>query len=524
MGIDRWKSRAAGEDERMDAQQTWPPEDVVAGGGTVAWNGDGAGEMVEAGIERLRADAVRIARADAASFLPAANSRKPPVSEFDLKERCRAFVQRVGRSLRLQAAESAGRHEERVADGLARASLKVDRFERLTNDLTRLRVRRETRRREFAEELVGEHPKRARGIPTKVYLIAISFLGLVEFFANAPVFSRLLPRDPLTERQIRLLGETSEGWFAGAERVFAHILLRPDAALLATGVILFLLVMAHFFGHALRSLVIQQDRRARKETVASRSVLENLVPIVVTGIGMALALGVLFEARVSLGTVGEERYTQDLAQVEELRREAGWLRADGNLLAANELTNRAEDMEAVALELKEYSGSMARMSFQIFLLNLTLVLCAVALAYSHARDSRAEKFNEDAFEADRKELVDAAESTAAEISTLLTELMPEIRRFRTALAAGDGFDLRLLVPQLEAVVALYRAENGRARGLDPDEIEAFRTPISLHIEAADDTDSGDSDLASVESCEAARSSIQERFDSVRRRFAEEVRA
>lgn len=307
MGIDRWKSRAAGEDERMDAQQTWPPEDVVAGGGTVAWNGDGAGEMVEAGIERLRADAVRIARADAASLVPATNSRKPPVSEFDLKERCRAFAQRVGRSLRLQAAESAGRHEERVADGLARASLKVDRFERLTNDLTRLRVRREIRRREFAEELVGEHPKRARGIPTKVYLIAISFLGLVEFFANAPVFSRLLPRDPLTERQIRLLGETSEGWFAGAERVFAHILLRPDAALLATGVILFLLVMAHFFGHALRSLVIQQDHRARKETVASRSVLENLVPIVVTGLGMALALGVLFEARVMLGIVGEER-------------------------------------------------------------------------------------------------------------------------------------------------------------------------------------------------------------------------
>lgn len=523
MGIDRRKSRAAGEDERMDAQQTWPPEDVVAGGGTVAWNGDGAGEMVEAGIERLRADAVRIARADAASGVPATNGL-PPVSEFDLTERCRAFAQRVGRSLRLQAAESAGRHEERVADGLARASLKVDRFERLTNDLTRLRARREIRRREFAEELVGEHPKRARGIPTKVYLIAISFLGLVEFFANAPIFSRLLPRDSLTERQIRLLSETSEGWFAGAERVFAHILLRPDAALLATGVILFLLVMAHFFGHALRSLVIQQDHRARKETVASRSVLENLVPIVVTGIGMALALGVLFEARVMLGTVGEERYTQDLAQVEELRREAGWLRADGNLLAANELTNRAEDMEAVALELREYSGSMARMSYQIFLLNLTLVLCAVAVAYFHARDSRAEKFNEDAFEADRKELVDAAESTAAEISTLLTELMPEIRRFRTALAAGDGSDLRLLVPQLKAVVALYRAENGRARGLDPDRIEAFRTPISLHIEAVDDTDSGDFDLASVESFEAARSSIQERFDSVRRRFAEEVRA
>jgi hypothetical protein len=93
---------------------------------------------------------------------------------------------------------------------------------------------------------------------------------MVEFFANAPVFSALLPRDLLTERQIQLLTETSTGWLAGLERVLAHIVFRPDAALLAAGVITFLCVLAHFFGHSLRDVMMQGDRNSQAHTVHSR--------------------------------------------------------------------------------------------------------------------------------------------------------------------------------------------------------------------------------------------------------------
>lgn len=526
MATDRRASRSRGGNGSTDAPAAWPPKNLAEEAPEAPhWNGSGPVEveLVDAGIERLRADAVRIARADAASGVPAVDRHDPPESEFDLKERCHAFVQRVRDATRRQAVEEAGELEESVTARLAHASLKVDRFERLTNDLTRLRVRRDGRKREVTEELTSERSHRGRGISTKVYIVAIAFLGLVEFLANAPVFSSLLPRDPLTERQIRILSETSDGWFAGAERVLAHILLRPDAALLACGVILFLLVMAHFFGHALRSLVIQQDRRARKDTVAPRSVLENLVPIVITGVGLALALGVLFEARMMLGRVGEERYGQDMAQVQELRREAGWLRGDGDLLAANQLTYRAEDMESAALALREYASAMSRMSFQILLLNLTLVLCAIAVAYFHTRDSRVEKFNDDAFEDERKELVDGAEATAAEVGTALAELMRDLRRLRTKLAGGDAYDLGPLVPQLEAVVALYRAENGRARGLDPGEIAAFRSPVSLGFDLAETPD-GYTSERSIQGYENQRFAIQERFDTARNRFTKEVRS
>ncbi|TVP58913.1 MAG: hypothetical protein EA351_02565 [Gemmatimonadales bacterium] len=412
--------------------------------------------------------------------------------------------------------------EERVTDALPKATLKLDRYERVTNDLTRLRVRRTTRRREMTEELRGASKTRQRGIPTPIYLVAIFFLGLVEFFANAPVFSALLPRDPLTERQIRLMSETSEGWFAGIERVFAHIFLKPDAALLAGGVIVFLMVLAHFFGHSLRELVIHWDPRGRKDRVATRSPLESTVPIVITGIGLALTLGVLFEARVMLGAVGEERYEQDIAQVEELRREAGWLRADGDLVGANQLENRAADTEDVAEELREYATSMARMSFPILLLNLTLVLCAIAAAYFHKQDSRIEKFNEDVFEEDRTTLVGQAEEIADDINILLAGILRDIRRLRAAVSDSGGSEWRAVVPQLEAVVALYRSENGRSRGVDSRSIPSFQKPIRLAVDFEGENGSG-LQARSPEDLEKERQSVQARFDELRQRYNEEAR-
>ena len=91
---------------------------------------------------------------------------------------------------------------------------------------------------------------------------------------------------------------------------------------------------------------------------------------------IALVLGVLFEARVTLGEVAVDRFAQDSTKIEELRRNASWLRVDGNLVAANEQANRADDLEALAKEQREYAASMSGLSFPIFLLNTTLVLVA----------------------------------------------------------------------------------------------------------------------------------------------------
>lgn len=484
-------------------------------------------EATELLVERLREQAARMAREDAAAGVPKPDATGPSGSERDLAERCRAHFDRWRSHTRRRLHERASEAEERISDKLERASLSLDRFERVTNELVRLKARLSLKRREVASELSGEKAGRRRGIPTKIYAAAIGFLGLVEFFANAPVFSALLPRDPLTERQIRLVAETSEGWIAGAQRVFSHLILRPDATLLAMGVVTFLCVLAHFFGHSLREYVMQRDRSAQRHTVTGRSRMENVVPMVLGGLGLALVLGVLYEARVTLGEVGEQQYAQDMTVVEEFRRNAGWLRADGDLLAANEATNRADDMEGAANELREYAASMSRLSFPILLLNLTLVLCAISAAYFHRQDARREHFNESPFEDERRDFIGAAEDAAQEVAAYLSELTRHIRELKTLTTLGPEEDARGMVHQLETVITLYRAENGRARGIDPRGIPAFTEPVRLGI-SLDGADGAGlrapEPLRPPEDYERERQAIKARFEEVRKRFNEEAMA
>lgn len=504
------------------AAPAWSPEADVLGARRAAGDPLGESDAVESGIQRLREEAARLARSEAEAGTPLPDTGGVLPGEMEIRERCRAAWQRWRSSARRQRDDEAARIEEQVVGSLGKAGLAIDRFERLANDLTRLRVRLTSRRQEVVSELAREKTTRTRGIPTNVYLLAIGFLGVVEFFANAPVFTSLLPRDPLTERQIRLVSEGAMGWTSGVGRVLSHIVLRPDAALLAAGVVTFLCVLAHFFGHSLRELVMHSDRRVRRDTVSGRSPMENVVPLIITGIGLALVLGVLYESRVMLGNVGQERFEADIAQVEELRRQAGWARVDGNLLEANGLENRADDLEVAATDLEEYATSMARMSFPILLLNLTLVLCAIAAAYFHRRDARKEQFNEDPYEEDRKVLLEGGEKVASEVTETLAGLIRDLRRLR-GLAAGEGDpDWPSAKSRLDGVVVHYRTEAARARGVDPRTVEAFRTPYRLELPMDEMATAGG--LREPHEYERERSILASRFELVRKRFSEEATA
>lgn len=479
-------------------------------------------ETLEDDVVRLREEARRSARSDAEAGVPSPDGDPEaiPESERSLRERCRALFERWKNRELARFRGKLAEAEERVAERLTEAGLAIDRYERLASELRRLRVRMAIRRDEVKRELEGQADA-ARGLSTRVYVGALVFLGSVEFFANAPVFSSLLPRDPLTEHQIQLVKETSEGWLAGAERVLAQILLRPDAALLAAGVVTFLCVLAHFFGHSLRELIIKRDREVRREAVSSRTSMENVVPMLLTGLGLLLVLGVLYEARVTLGQVGERRFQQDMTQVEELRRQADWLRADGDLLEANQRTNRADDLEEAATDLREYAASMSRMSFPILLLNLTLVLCAISAAYFHKTDYRPETFSDRPFEEERHALIEQAEGAAEKVSRLLADAVRGIRELRNLASSRPLAEWRSVRYQLESVISVYRSENGRVRGVDPSTIPAFRNPTSLEVGLDGDEEAG-SNIRDPEAYEEERRRLAERFERVRERFTEEV--
>ena len=511
--------------EETDVESRKPAGGAAADGphGPSA-NGAGSAHDIEydpvrGGIERLREAAVQVARDDAAAGLPEASNSRGSESELELRQRCKAFFQRWQSQERRRLNQQVAEAEQEISSKLGKASLEIDRFERLTNDLCRLKAKVSIHRQEVAEELEQEN-QRVRGLPTRVYLIAIFFLGVVEFFANAPVFSALLPRDSLTERQIQLISETSVGWMAGVERVFAQFILRPDAALLAAGVITFLCVLAHFFGHSLRDLIIHKNQHQR--TTSGKTSMESVVPMILSGLGLALVIGVLYEARVTLGEVGEKRFQEDMVVVEELRRNAGWLRVDGDLLAANDQANRADDMESAATHLREYAASMSRLSFPILLLNMTLVLCAISAAYFHRRDRRQEVFNEVPFEDERERRIETAEESAGLISGLLADLVRHTRDLKSLLTEQPLKEWRGVVHQLEAVIALYRSENGRARDMDPNSIPAFKKRVKLGLQIDEESGNQHPETRDPEDYERERRELKERFESVRRRFTEEA--
>lgn len=479
-------------------------------------------------VERLRQAALQMAHRDADAGLPDPVAEGRSESEEELHERCAALFANWQSRERDRLNSLVSETEEKVTRLLGSVALDVDRFERITSELFRLKKRWDANRSIIQASLDDETEEERehggiRTFRTRWYALAIGFLGVVEFLANAPVFGALLPRDPLTEQQLRFVSETSEGWLAGALRVASQFILRPDAALLAAGVVTFLCVLAHFFGHSLRSLLIHTSANKSGERLGYRSPMEFITPMILSGVGLALVIGVLFEARVTLGQVAEQRFSQDSVKIEELRRAASWLRVDGNLVAANEQTNRADDLEALAKEQREYAASMSGLSFPILLLNTTLVLVAISAAYFHMRDRRRDRFNERPFETERRELVELGDAVQERLTDTIGLTVRYIRELKSLLSERPLKGAPALVHQLEATVVAYRAENGRVRGLDPREIRAFQEPVALKLELAD-TNRRDLLMRDPEEYESERQRLMERFEDTRANFTGEATA
>ncbi len=485
-------------------------------------------------IGRLRTAALEMARRDAEAGLPALDSEGRAESEQELRDRSMSLFRDWTARQRDRLNGFVSETEGRITEASGEVALNIDRFDRVTTELFRLKKRQEVNRSIVESTLdreaivqgddasIADEQERpeSRAFKTHWYALAIGFLGVVEFLANAPVFGALLPRDPLTEQQIRFVSETSEGWAAGFQRVMSQFVLRPDAALLAAGVVTFLCVLAHFFGHSLRRLLMHKSATQSGETVRNRSASEYIVPMVLSGVGLVLVLGVLFESRVTLGEVAIDRFAQDSSKIEELRRTASWLRVDGNLVAANEQANRADDLEALAKEQREYAASMSGLSFPILLLNTTLVLVAISSAYFHMRDPRRDRFNEFPWERQRRELVDLGDSVQKRIGEGQGRLVRLIGQLKSLLTDKPLKEAPAMVHQLEATIVAYRAENGRLRGLDPREIPAFAEPVRLELEV--DEEAPHLQMRDSAGYEEDRRELVQRYEEIRSRFTREA--
>ena len=101
--------------------------------------------------------------------------------------------------------------------------------------------------------------------------------------------------------------------------------------------------------------------------------------------------------------------------------------------------------------------------------------------------------------------------------------MRTIRELGSLLSEKPLREAPALASQLEATIVAYRAENGRLRGVDPREIQAFSDPVELQL-VVEEREMRDLLMRDPEDYEAERRRLQENFEKTRARFTEEATA
>ena len=101
----------------------------------------------------------------------------------------------------------------------------------------------------------------------------------------------------------------------------------------------------------------------------------------------------------------------------------------------------------------------------------------LSAAYFHMRDRRRDRFNDTPFERQRRGLVDLGDATQQRVADAMGEAVRTIRELGSLLSEKPLREAPALASQLEATIVAYRAENGRLRGVDPREIQAFSDPV-----------------------------------------------
>lgn len=356
------------------------------------------------------------------------------------------------------------------------------------------------------------------------YWTLIALLVLVDWVANVPVFSELLPHDPGADAVWRQAVADSEqfGVLGGVYRIVARTLHQIDASVLALGVIVFLVFLAHVFGESMRRRTSLHEAEAPSAATTIRGHRRQFALAAMASlIGILTVIAFLWLAREQLERSTAERVAQIEAEVTELQATLTDARASADLdligMAERQL-DAALRVRDQRLERADYANVIARMNEPILLLNIVLAIAAALAAYLATHDSvRGRPDN----------------PLAVELRRELRELRFESERRRRALARLDtcvrhefaaasyllhsrplqGWEAR--VDRLRAVIPRFRAENARARGIDTANIAAFRRPGAFHLAPREE------DGRLTPPAELVRQ--QQRFERLRNRAAALIR-
>ncbi|MGH7480993.1 MAG: hypothetical protein ACRELV_02480 [Longimicrobiales bacterium] len=323
------------------------------------------------------------------------------------------------------------------------------------------------------------------------FVPAILLLIAVDWVANVPVFQELLPQDVDVTGAWQVLAAEAElhGALAGFYRMWYRIALAPEVALLALGVIVFLVVLAHIFGESVRRIVAVNERDVPE---AGRSVRQYRRQFwIPAGIGLVGGIAVvtfLFLARQEIATFAERRLASVGEQIEALDTRIADATVAGNInevARLSALRPALEDELRTREERRNYAERIRATNVPIAILNGVLFLTAALLGYLKVRDEVTAADPQDPRLLDltrrRQELRDSVESNRARIRDADRDAREAIA-WAEFLAQSKPFeDWEGRRDRLGRVTSMFRSENAQIRGVDPQNIAAFRTETRFDV-------------------------------------------
>lgn len=353
------------------------------------------------------------------------------------------------------------------------------------------------------------------------FWVLIALLIVVDWVANVPIFQELLPREAgADELWATIVAESeSRGALGGLYRVWMRIFFTPDVSVLALGVIAFLVFLAHVAGDAARHLVAlgRLERHevlvagaipgpgagrggtagattgGSKDAGAGRSASRGrrrqfLIPLVGGLAGAVAVVAVLYMARERIKNESDARLAEAVDEVRALEAQLEAARQSDDLAAISRLTNQlpgareqVEDRRARA----QYAAAIQAMNIPITGLNLVLIIASALASFLAANVERTEGRL-------AVPLFERLEARLKELTTEEARCRVALRELAERVQAELGHADRLLhsrplqgaeekAERLRSVIALFRAENARQRGIDPATILAFQNAVELEL-------------------------------------------
>ena len=474
---------------------------------------------------RLEQEAVELGQAAAAANLPRLEVAYAEVEEEGaLAARCRSLFHGWVERVQTKVEDALQASTRRAGGQLREYEHEIGALDGALTELTH--TSGELRNAEAAAE-TGQSYLEVRPFFSRwKYGILITLLVLVDWVANVPVFTELLPRDPGADAAWREIAARSEqmGLWGGMYRMAARALHSVDASLLALGVIVFLVFLAHVFGESLRRLLSHSSAEVPTAKLTIRAHRRQFgATALLSFVGLIGVIGFLWLARDQLARSTAQRVAETEARIAAVQAELAAAQAQQELVEVGTLQQQVEGLRVLReqrVERADYALVISRMNVPILLLNLVLAIAAAVAGYLVTKDALRGALHNPRIAGLRQRLAALRAETVERRGALVrldAAIAGELAMTQYLLAARPLRGWEAKADRLRAVIPRFRSENARWRGIDTANISAFQQPPRLELGPLTESD-GPSPPAELAPCQELHDRLRARAAAVLQRM------